>query len=162
MKIPEGVRITQTTLGNRPGLLVEPARDVHLGTILYFHGGGYVFGSPDTAMSLTANLVSKTSIRAVSLDYRLAPEHPFPAALDDALSAYRSLLESGVKATSIAFAGDSAGGGIAVSACLMARDAGLPMPAVNGRSRTGKRRGRDPRRYRRCPARFPSVRWYPR
>ncbi|WP_088224896.1 alpha/beta hydrolase [Desulfosporosinus sp. FKB] len=130
MKVPAGVRITQTTLGNRPGLLVEPAQDAHLGTILYFHGGGYVFGSPDTAMSLTANLVSKTSIRSVSLDYRLAPEHPFPAALDDALSAYRSLLESGVEATSIAFAGDSAGGGIAVSTCLMARDAGLPMPAV--------------------------------
>ena len=130
MKVPAGVRITPTTLGNRRGVLVEPEHRAHLGTILYFHGGGYVFGSPETAMSLTANLVSRTSIRSVSLDYRLAPEHPFPAALDDALAAYRMLLDNGVEATSIAFAGDSAGGGIAVSTCLMAREAGLPMPAV--------------------------------
>ncbi|MDQ7096625.1 alpha/beta hydrolase [Desulfosporosinus sp. PR] len=130
MKVPTDVRITQTALGNRPGLLVEPAQDARLGIILYFHGGGYVFGSPETAMSLTGNLVSRTSIRSVSLDYRLAPEHPFPAALNDALSAYRALLETGVEAKSIAFAGDSAGGGIAVSTCLMAQDAGLPMPAA--------------------------------
>jgi monoterpene epsilon-lactone hydrolase len=111
-------------------VLVEPEQAAHPGTILYFHGGSYVLGSPNTAMSLTANLVSRTSIRSVSLDYRLAPEHPFPAALDDALAAYRALLDNGVEATSIAFAGDSAGGGIAVSTCLMAREAGLPMPAA--------------------------------
>lgn len=130
MKIPSGVRTTPTTLGNRPGVLVEPAQVAHPGTILYFHGGSFVMGSPETAMSLTASLVSRTSIRSVSLDYRLAPEHPFPAALEDALAAYRELLESGVEPTSIAFAGDSAGGGIAVSTCLMAREAGLPMPAA--------------------------------
>jgi monoterpene epsilon-lactone hydrolase len=129
-RVPEGVRTAPTNLGNRPGVLVEPERAAHPGTILYFHGGWYVLGSPNTAMSLTANLVSRTSIRSISLDYRLAPEHPFPAALDDALAAYRALLDNGVEATSIAFAGDSAGGGIAVSTCLMARDAGLPMPAA--------------------------------
>lgn len=132
MKVPADVRTTPTTLGHRPGVLVEPAQEqeAHPGMILYFHGGSFVVGSPDTAMSLTANLVSRTGIRSVSLDYRLAPEHPFPAALEDALAAYRALLESGVEATSIAFAGDSAGGGIAVTTCLMAREAGLPMPAA--------------------------------
>ncbi|MCM3628151.1 alpha/beta hydrolase [Paenibacillus glycanilyticus] len=130
MKVPDGIRTTPTTLGNRPSVTVDPEQDARPGIILYFHGGSYIAGSPYTAMSVTANLVNKTRIRSVSLDYRLAPEHPFPAALDDALAAYRELLDNGVEAASIAFAGDSAGGGIAVSACLMARDAGLPMPAA--------------------------------
>jgi acetyl esterase/lipase len=130
MRVPEDVRTAPTTLGNRPGVLVEPERAPRPGMILYFHGGSYIVGSPYTAMSLTANLVSRTGIRSVSLDYRLAPEHPFPAALEDALAAYRALLDNGVEAASIAFAGDSAGGGIAITTCLMARDAGLPMPAA--------------------------------
>ncbi|WP_079913295.1 alpha/beta hydrolase [Paenibacillus sp. 32352] len=130
MKVPADVLNKPTTLGNRPGVIVDPVKDALPGIILYFHGGSYSMGSPYTAMSLTANLVSRTGIRSISLDYRLAPEHPFPAALDDALAAYRELLESGVDAASIAFAGDSAGGGIAVSTCLTARNAGLPMPAA--------------------------------
>ncbi|QSO50749.1 alpha/beta hydrolase [Alicyclobacillus curvatus] len=130
MNVPADVRTTPTTLGERPAVLVESNNDTHSGTILYFHGGSYVLGSPETAMPLTGNLVSRTSIRSISLDYRLAPEHPFPAALDDALAAYRALLEEGISATSIVFAGESAGGGIAVSTCLMAREAGLPMPAA--------------------------------
>ncbi|MBE9913707.1 alpha/beta hydrolase [Paenibacillus donghaensis] len=130
MKVPAGVRNAPTTLGNRPGVIVDPAQDARTGIILYFHGGSYIMGSPYTAMSLTANLVNRTRIRSISLDYRLAPEHPFPAALEDALAAYRELLDNGAQATSIAFAGDSAGGGIAVSTCLMARNAGLPMPAA--------------------------------
>ena len=130
MLVRAGVRTTPTTIGHRPGVIVDPAQDTRPGIILYFHGGSYIMGSPYTAMSLTANLVDKTGIRSVSLDYRLAPEHPFPAALEDALAAYRELLDNGALASSIAFAGDSAGGGIAVSTCLMARDAGLPMPAA--------------------------------
>ncbi|WP_262413493.1 alpha/beta hydrolase [Actinacidiphila acidipaludis] len=81
-------------------------------------------------MSLTGNLVTKTGFRAFSLDYRLAPEHPFPAAIEDGLSAYRALLDSGEEPSAIAFAGDSAGGGLTVTTCLAARDAGLPMPAA--------------------------------
>ena len=117
-------------LGDRPAVLVEPADDAEAATILYFHGGSFVVGSPDTAMALTGNLVARTGFRALSLDYRLAPEHPFPAAIEDALGAYRALLAGGADPATIAFAGDSAGGGLAVATCLAARDAGLPMPAA--------------------------------
>ena len=130
MRVTDGVTLTSTTLAERRAVLVEPERAAVPGTILYFHGGSFVLGSPETAMSLTAALVARTRIRALSLDYRLAPEHPFPAAFEDAVAAYRGLLASGVEPTSVAFAGDSAGGGIAVGMCLAARDARLPMPAA--------------------------------
>lgn len=130
MIVPEGIRTTATALGPRPALLVEPVGGPRAGTILYFHGGAYVFGSPHTALSLTGNLVARTGFRALSLDYRLAPEHPYPAAIEDALSAYRALLDGGEDPSAIAFAGDSAGGGLTVTTCLAARDAGLPMPAA--------------------------------
>ena len=128
--VPAGVRRTPAELAGRPALLVEPEGDARPGTILYFHGGGNVFGSPETSLSLTGNLVARTGLRALSLDYRLAPEHPFPAGADDALSAYRALLDSGEDPSAIAFAGDSRGGGHAVTTCLAARDAGLPAPAA--------------------------------
>lgn len=130
MIVPTDICTTATTLGGRPALLVEPVDGPRAGTILYFHGGAYVFGSPETALSVTGNLVDRTGFRALSLDYRLAPEHPFPAAIDDALSAYRALLDSGEDPAAIAFAGDSAGGGLTVTTCLAARDAGLPLPAA--------------------------------
>ncbi|HWC22263.1 MAG TPA: alpha/beta hydrolase [Flexivirga sp.] len=128
--IPAGVRQTGTTLAGRRAVLVEPAGDAASGTILYFHGGSFSLGSPETAMTLTANLVRRAGIRAFSLDYRLAPEHPFPAAIEDCVAAFRSLLDRGVDPDSIVFAGDSAGGGLTVTTCLAARDAGLPMPAA--------------------------------
>ncbi|MBU3067846.1 alpha/beta hydrolase [Nocardia sp. NEAU-G5] len=130
MNVPTEIRTRTTTLGARPAVLVEPATPPRPGTILYFHGGGFVFGSPQTAMSLTANLVTRTGFRAFSVDYRLAPEHPFPAAIDDTLNAYRALLDSGEDPSAIAFAGDSAGGGLTVTTCIAARDAGLPLPAA--------------------------------
>ncbi|MGW1865922.1 alpha/beta hydrolase [Streptomyces mauvecolor] len=130
MTVPDGIRTTATTLGPRPALLVEPADGARGGTILYFHGGGFVFGSPETALSLTGNLVARTGCRAYSSDYRLAPEHPFPAAVEDTLSAYRALLDSGEDPSAIVFAGDSAGGGLTVTTCLAARAANLPLPAA--------------------------------
>jgi acetyl esterase/lipase len=129
MIVPRGIRTTEVTAGGRRAVRVEPER-ARPGTILYFHGGSYVVGSPETAMSLTANLVVRTGITAVSVDYRLAPEHPFPAGIEDALAAYRELLANGTSPATIAFAGDSAGGGIAVATCLSARAATLPMPAA--------------------------------
>jgi acetyl esterase/lipase len=128
--IPAGVRRTATELGGRPAVLVEPETAARPGTILYFHGGSFSLGSPETAIALTAHLVRRTGVRAISLDYRLAPEHPFPAAIEDGVAAYRALLDAGAAPESIVFAGDSAGGGLTVTTCLAARDAGLPMPAA--------------------------------
>ncbi|MBR7832883.1 alpha/beta hydrolase [Actinospica durhamensis] len=130
MPVPADVRTTETALGPRRALEVEPEGTRRPGTILYFHGGGWVSGSPETALSLTGHLVSGSGVRAYSVDYRLAPEHPFPAGIEDTLAAYRALLERGEDPAAIVFAGDSAGGGLAVTTCLAARDAGLPLPAA--------------------------------
>jgi monoterpene epsilon-lactone hydrolase len=130
MPDPTGVSIAPTTLGGRPALEFRPEGPAIDATILYFHGGSYVFGSPATARSLTAALVRRTGARAVSLDYRLAPEHPFPAAIEDGLAAYRDLLDHGTPPERIVLAGDSAGGGLTVTVLLAARDRGLPMPAA--------------------------------
>ena len=127
---PAGVTLGSTTLGGRPALEVVRDDGSAAGTILYFHGGAWVFGSPATAQGLTAALVRRTGARAVSLDYRLAPEHPFPAAIEDAVAAYRDLLDQGVPADNIVLAGDSAGGGLSIVTLLAARDAGLPLPAA--------------------------------
>jgi acetyl esterase/lipase len=126
---PLGVSLTPSALGGRPALEIEPEAEAIDGTILYFHGGSWVFGSPATAQHITAALVRRTGARAVSLDYRLAPEHPFPAAIDDGVAAYRDLLEHGVPPERIVLAGDSAGGGLSILTVLAARDAGLPRPA---------------------------------
>jgi monoterpene epsilon-lactone hydrolase len=130
MEVPAQVQATSTVIAGRRAVIVEPEESARPGTILYFHGGSFMLGSPETAMSLTANLVVRAGIRAISLDYRLAPEHPYPAGINDAVAAYRALLDDGADPQSIAFAGDSAGGGIAVGACLLERDAGLPLPAA--------------------------------
>jgi len=99
------------------------------GVILYLHGGGYVSCSTATHRPITAALARLSRRRVFSLDYRLAPEHRFPAALDDAVAAYRWLLERGFPASAISLAGDSAGGGLVLGTLLRARDSGLPLPA---------------------------------
>jgi monoterpene epsilon-lactone hydrolase len=96
--------------------------------ILYLHGGGYVIGSLDSHRHLVAEAARAAGCWALALDYRLAPEHPFPAPVDDAVAGYRYLLGRGIKPGRIAIAGDSAGGGLVVSAMVAIRDAGLPQP----------------------------------
>jgi acetyl esterase/lipase len=97
--------------------------------ILYLHGGGYVMGSINTHRAMIARIARASKARALALDYRLAPEHPFPAAVDDATAAYRWLLAEGFKSDKIAIAGDSAGGGLALAALVALRDAKNPLPA---------------------------------
>jgi monoterpene epsilon-lactone hydrolase len=98
--------------------------------VLYLHGGGYVIGSPRSHRHLAVAIASAAAASALLLDYRLAPEHPFPAALDDAVAAYRWLLDHGVAPGGIVIAGDSAGGGLTVATLVALRDAGLPRPAA--------------------------------
>jgi epsilon-lactone hydrolase len=96
--------------------------------ILYFHGGGFRIGSVTSHRDLIAQIAVASGCRVLAIDYRLAPEHPFPAALDDALAAYDWGLRQGLKPCNIAFAGDSAGGNLALAAMLALREGGLPLP----------------------------------
>lgn len=130
MRVPDGFRTTETELAGLRTLKFETDGTPRPGTILFFHGGSFVAGSPQTHLGLTGELVVRTGLTAYSVDYRLAPEHPFPAAVDDTTSAYRALLEAGHDPSSIAFAGDSAGGGLTITTLLRARQQGLPMPAA--------------------------------
>ncbi|NHI08110.1 esterase [Streptomyces sp. KO7888] len=127
---PEGVVTRRTVLGGRPALELEPDTASGPGRLLYLHGGGYLVGSPDTHAGLAGELARRAGLRALSLDYRLAPEHPFPAAVDDGLAAYRELLSTGTDPRDLVLAGDSAGGGLSVATLLAAREAGLPQPAA--------------------------------
>jgi monoterpene epsilon-lactone hydrolase len=106
--------------------IAEPARDR---VIYYLHGGGYISGTAKSARPITAVLARKSKARVFSLDYRLAPEHRFPAGLDDSVEGYRWLLSTGAKPENIAVAGDSAGGGMALALALRLRDGNEPLPA---------------------------------
>jgi acetyl esterase/lipase len=97
--------------------------------LLHLHGGGYVLGEPAGSRALTTALALRTNARVASIDYRLAPEHPFPAAVEDALKAYRALLDLVGAPGRIAVGGESAGGGLTLALLIAAREAGLPMPA---------------------------------
>ena len=99
--------------------------------ILYLHGGGYVIGSPHSHRNLAYHLAKQANAPVLVVDYRLAPEHPFPAAVEDAVKAWRSLLEQGFEPHCLGIAGDSAGGGLAVAAQLQIRNEGLPLPAAS-------------------------------
>lgn len=142
-RIPEGWRIGASTAPDLPGEWTRPLLTVHANgadnddvatqvdtpTIFYLHGGGYYFCSPQTHRPLTLALAEKSGVQLFSLDYRLAPEHPHPAALDDALTAYRALLARGLSARHLVLAGDSAGGGLALATLIALQREGLPMPA---------------------------------
>jgi epsilon-lactone hydrolase len=97
--------------------------------VLYLHGGAYYFGSPETHRALTVELARSSNAAVFALDYSLAPEHPFPAALQDALRAYRTLLDRGMAPQSIVVAGDSAGAGLALAMLIALREAGDPLPS---------------------------------
>ena len=126
---PRGASFTAATVGGVPGEWVRARGDERPSlTLLYLHGGGYVTGSPATHRALTGHLAARCDARVFAADYRLAPEHPFPAALDDAVAAWRGLRGEGVQAGRIAIAGDSAGGGLAVATALRLRALGEPLP----------------------------------
>lgn len=127
---PADVTATDVSLGGVDAIELTVDGNAADPTILYFHGGGYVAGSARTGTHLAAELARRAGGRAVSVDYRLAPEHPYPAAVEDGLAAYAGLLESGAGPSQVLLAGDSAGGGLAIATLLAARDRGLPQPAA--------------------------------
>ena len=118
-----------TTIGGVNAIDVTIRGTDSANTILYFHGGVYVIGSAAQSVPLVSDLARRAHAQAVTVDYRLAPEHPYPAAVDDARAAYEGLLAQGVDAGQIALAGESAGSGLAVATLLALRDAGTPLPS---------------------------------
>jgi monoterpene epsilon-lactone hydrolase len=127
---PADVTAVDVSLGGVGAIELTVAGNAADPTVLYFHGGGYVAGSARTGTHLAAELARRAGGRALSVGYRLAPEHPYPAAVQDGLAAYAGLLDSGVSPAQTLLAGDSAGGGLAVATLLAARDQGLPQPAA--------------------------------
>jgi len=128
--LPAEVTVTAAALGGVPTaeITIDGIEPRHV--VLYFHGGVYVLGDAFQAAALAAQIGRRTRAKVISVDYRLAPEHPYPAAVDDALAAYQALLDDGTAPSGIAFAGESAGGGLAVATLVNARDHGLPLPAA--------------------------------
>jgi acetyl esterase/lipase len=127
---PAGVRIERSTDTMLPGEWITPSRVTTNGVILFMHGGGYLAGSPRTHRALTTWLAHRAGMRVFSLDYRLAPEHPFPAGLDDAVRAVHALVARGTPMSRIAFCGDSAGGGLVLATMLRLREEGGVLPAA--------------------------------
>jgi monoterpene epsilon-lactone hydrolase len=128
--LPAEVTVVAGTLGDVPTaeVTVDGVDVRHI--VLYFHGGVYVMGDAALAAELASQIGRRTDAKAISVEYRLAPEHPYPAAADDALAAYESLLHMGTAPSDVVFAGESAGGGLAVATLVNARDHGLPLPAA--------------------------------
>jgi monoterpene epsilon-lactone hydrolase len=125
---PEAMDFTPGKLGAIAGEWVGAVRNDPGRTILYFHGGGFVAGSPESHRTLIGKLVEASGVGAFSVKYRLAPECFFPAAVRDGIDAYRALLARGVAASSVILAGDEAGGGLAFAVALAVRNAGLELP----------------------------------
>src|SRR3954466_11119085 len=128
--LPADVTVSAAELGGVPTaeITVDGIEPRHV--VLYFHGGVYVMGDAFLAAELASQVGRRTDATVISVDYRLAPEHPYPAAVDDALAAYEALLDNGTAPSEIAFAGESAGGGLAIATLVNARDHGLPLPAA--------------------------------
>jgi monoterpene epsilon-lactone hydrolase len=127
---PSDVSITEVELGGVLALEVAAPEASADAALLFFHGGVFAMGSPRSSANLAGQLSRQARAKVFSVEYRLAPENPFPAAPEDALESYRGLLESGISQERIALFGESAGGALALSTMVGARDAGLPQPAA--------------------------------
>jgi acetyl esterase/lipase len=128
--LPADVTVTAATLGGVPTAEITVDGIEPRNVVLYFHGGVYVMGDAFLAAELASQVGRRTHAKAISVDYRLAPEHPYPAAVDDALAAYEALLNNGIAPSDIVLAGESAGGGLVIATLVNAREHGLPLPAA--------------------------------
>jgi epsilon-lactone hydrolase len=129
-RVAKDVACEPVTAGGVPAEWIVAPGAAQDRVILYLHGGGYVMGSINTHRAMIARISRAAQAKALALDYRLAPEHPFPAAIEDATAAYRWLLAQGYKPGKIVIAGDSAGGGLVLATLLALRDAQTPLPAA--------------------------------
>jgi monoterpene epsilon-lactone hydrolase len=129
-KLPENIQAAPTKIDNIYAEWIITPRDRKEKIILYFHGGGYVSGSCNTHRAITAKFVKAIGVGALLFEYRLAPEHPYPAAINDSLAAYQFLLNEGISPDNIVFMGDSAGGGLLLGALLALKDQGKQLPAA--------------------------------
>jgi acetyl esterase/lipase len=127
--LAEGCTIESLDLSGVPAERITHPGAAPGKALLYLHGGGYLYGSLKSYRHLVSRFAVAAHVTAYHLDYRLAPEHPYPAALEDAMNAYRRILASGVAPQSLVVAGDSAGGNLATALLLKAREEGLPQPA---------------------------------
>jgi acetyl esterase/lipase len=127
---PEGTSIEAADVAGVPGEWVTPPRGAGNRTIVYLHGGGYVMGSAAGHRGAIARIAEACEARAFGVNYPLAPEHPYPAALDAVMKVWQELLDRGTDPSSAVVAGDSAGGGLAIAAAMRARDEGLPLPGA--------------------------------
>ncbi|GHF36355.1 acetyl esterase/lipase [Amycolatopsis bartoniae] len=128
--LPADAKTESVTVAGVPALWVEVPESEPDRAVLYLHGGGYVVGSVLSHRELAARIARAAKARVVVLDYRMAPEAPHPAAVDDAVGAYRFLLDEGFVPARITIAGDSAGGGLTVATLVALRDRGVPLPAA--------------------------------
>lgn len=128
MPFATDIAFEEIRIAGRPAAWLRPPEVNGSRVLLFFHGGCFAIGSPRTHRGLAGDLARAVGARALSVDYRLAPEHPFPTALDDGLAAYRWLLEQGIPAGAIVLAGDSAGGNLVLACLLALRDSGIPLP----------------------------------
>jgi acetyl esterase/lipase len=126
--LPDDVIVSPITLGGVSALSIEIDGQASEGTVLYFHGGVYAMGSAQASIGLASDLARRAHMRVVTVDYRLGPESPYPAAPEDAVAAYRGLLEAEGDTARIAIAGESAGGNLAVVTLVSIRDSALPTP----------------------------------
>lgn len=127
---PDECKIEKVDAGSTQALWINAANVRGQETIFYLHGGAYTMGSAQTHTGIAGVLSEMSQTRVLSVDYRLAPEHPHPAALQDAVAAYRWLLKQGMPAKSIAIGGDSAGGGLTFATLLTLKESGDPLPAA--------------------------------
>jgi acetyl esterase/lipase len=127
--LDDSVEVEPGDLGGVAGDWLTPAAADEGRIVLYFHGGGYNIGSAESHRSMLTHLATRARARVFATDYRLAPESPYPAAVDDALAAYRGLLSTGADPSRVVVAGDSAGGGLALALLVRLRDAAEPLPA---------------------------------
>jgi acetyl esterase/lipase len=127
---PAHIAVEEVSLGGVAAEKLSSAQADPAKAMLYIHGGGFVGGVPGNHRALTWRLADKIGIPVYAIDYRLAPEHPFPAGLDDCVAAYRALLDQGIAAKSIVIGGDSAGGNLTLTAALKLKELGLPQPAA--------------------------------